>query len=53
MFFVQDSEDDDLEETQEEFLDRYAKAADELSEIVAGDIEDGVQDLELGKLHLN
>ncbi|THU62635.1 hypothetical protein C4D60_Mb01t07170 [Musa balbisiana] len=44
----EDSEDDDLEETQEEFLDRYAKAADELSEIVAGDIEDGVQDLELG-----
>ncbi|XP_064999470.1 uncharacterized protein LOC135633656 isoform X2 [Musa acuminata AAA Group] len=44
----EDSEDDDLEETQEEFLDRYAKAADELSEVVAGDIEDGVQDLELG-----
>ncbi|CAD5183120.1 unnamed protein product [Musa acuminata subsp. malaccensis] len=44
----EDSEDDDQEETQEEFLDRYAKAADELSEVVAGDIEDGVQDLELG-----
>ncbi|CAL9114888.1 unnamed protein product [Musa textilis] len=44
----EDSEDDDLEETQEDFLDRYAKAADELTEIVGGDIEDGVQDLQLG-----
>lgn len=49
---MQNSEDDgDLEETHEEFLERYAKAADELSEVAEADIEDGVQDLELGKLY--
>ncbi|WOL03237.1 hypothetical protein Cni_G11957 [Canna indica] len=44
----EDSEDDDQEETHEEFLDRYARAADELSELAEGDIENGVQDIELG-----
>ncbi|XP_042427996.1 uncharacterized protein LOC122015265 isoform X2 [Zingiber officinale] len=49
--YDEDSEDDgDLEETHEEFLERYAKAADELSEVAEGDMEDGVQDLELGFL---
>ena len=46
----QDSEEDECEETEEEFLERYAKAADELSEMVEeGDIEDEAQELELGK----
>ncbi|KAG6487517.1 hypothetical protein ZIOFF_056104 [Zingiber officinale] len=40
--YDEDSEDDgDLEETHEEFLERYAKAADELSEVAEGDMEDG------------
>lgn len=38
------------EETEEEFLHRYAAAADELTEMVdEGDIEDEAQDIELGK----
>lgn len=46
----QDSEDDQLEETEDEFLDRYAKAAAELEdEMVEGDIDDDEQELELGK----
>ncbi|XP_073009559.1 uncharacterized protein [Typha latifolia] len=45
----EDSEDDVREETEEEFLERYATAADGLSEIVEeGDVEDEVEDLELG-----
>ncbi|KAG1326119.1 putative importin beta-like SAD2 [Cocos nucifera] len=47
----EDSEEDECEETEEEFLERYAKAADELSEMVEeGDIEDEAQELELGEL---
>nr|XP_019702618.1 importin beta-like SAD2 isoform X2 [Elaeis guineensis] len=47
----EDSEEDEHEETEEEFFERYAKAADELSEIVEeGDIEDEGQELELGSL---
>ncbi|XP_020101763.1 uncharacterized protein LOC109719467 isoform X2 [Ananas comosus] len=47
----EDSEDDVREETEEEFLHRYAAAADELTEMVdEGDIEDEAQDIELGSL---
>lgn len=48
----QDSDADELEETEEEFLDRYAKAAIELensSFIEEGNVEDEDQDIELGK----
>lgn len=48
----QDSDADELEETEEEFLDRYAKAAIDLENsilIEEGDVEDQDQDIELGK----
>ncbi|XP_077240476.1 ARM repeat superfamily protein isoform X2 [Tasmannia lanceolata] len=49
----EDSEDDVHEETEEEFLERYAKAAEALdSKMIAeeGDVEDQDQELELGAL---
>ncbi|KAL6908038.1 hypothetical protein ACP4OV_002208 [Aristida adscensionis] len=48
----EDSEDDDvIEETEEEFLERYAlAAAGESLETVEGDIDDEIQDIELGSL---
>lgn len=53
-FIYQDSEDDELEETEEEFMDRYAKAAAELEEnIVEGDLEDEANQLDLGKPQCN
>ncbi|KAG9459904.1 hypothetical protein H6P81_004412 [Aristolochia fimbriata] len=47
----EDSEDEH-EETEEEFLERYAKVASELEGMVTeeGDLEDQVQELELGAL---
>ena len=48
----QDSDADELEETEEQFLDRYAKAAIDLENntlIEEGDVEDYDQDIELGK----
>ncbi|KAJ8623513.1 hypothetical protein MRB53_032042 [Persea americana] len=47
------SEDDEREETQDEFLERYAKAAAALEDGMIteeGDVEDQVQELELGVL---
>lgn len=52
----QSSEDDEREETQDEFLERYAKAAATLEDGMIteeGDVEDQVQELELGKAILN
>lgn len=49
----QDSDADELEETQEEFLDRYAKAAADLENglvVEEGDLEDQDYEPELGKL---
>ncbi|KAK1315907.1 hypothetical protein QJS10_CPA05g00115 [Acorus calamus] len=44
------SEDDVHEETEQEFLDRYAQAANaiECETVLEGDVEDEVQELELG-----
>lgn len=50
--FQQSSEDEKCEETAEEFLERYAKAAASLEDGMIteeGDVEDQVQELELGK----
>lgn len=49
----QDSEADEPEETQEEFLERYARAAVELEnglDLEEGDVEDQDYEPELGKL---
>ncbi|KAF9592182.1 hypothetical protein IFM89_012676 [Coptis chinensis] len=46
-----DSEDDEREETEEEFLDRYAKVSMSLEngiDVEEGDVEDQDQELELG-----
>lgn len=48
----QDSDDDEHEETQEEFLERYAKAAIDLEDSLAveeGDLENEDLELDLGK----
>ena len=51
---MQDSEDDEEEETEDQFLERYAQKAQELEkdaleEAEGGEEEDG-QELEIGKL---
>lgn len=52
-FFEQDSESDECEETEEEFLERYAKVAAELedSEVIEeADEEDDDHEIDLGKV---
>lgn len=51
IYICQDSEDDEHEETEEEFLDRYAKVAAELEDDIVeeGDLEDEEHRLDLGK----
>ena len=53
---MQDSEDDEVEETEDQFLERYAQKAQELEkdaleEAEGGEEEDG-EELEIGKLVL-
>jgi hypothetical protein len=53
-FFEQDSESDECEETEEEFLERYAKVAAELedSEVIEeADEEDDDHEIDLGSLN--
>lgn len=55
-FFEQDSESDECEETEEEFLERYAKAAVELedSEVIdEADEEEDEIEIDLGKFVLH
>lgn len=50
----QDSEDDEREETEEEFLERCAQAAAALengTDVEEGDLEDQEDDIALGKTH--
>lgn len=51
LYIYQDSEDEELEETEEEFLDRYAKVAADLEDdmVEEGDLEDEEYELDLGK----
>lgn len=52
IFVVKDSEAEEHEETEEEFLSRYAKAAVSLEDgidIDEGDLEDQDHEVELGK----
>lgn len=52
IFYSQESEPEEQEETEEEFLDRYAKAAVALENgtvIEEGDVEDQEHETELGK----
>jgi hypothetical protein len=53
---VQDSDDDEREETEEEFLERYAQTARDLEKEILEDAEGGEEEdgkeIELGKRHL-